>query len=95
MSGAEPSDRDLLTRHATGDRDAFGELAARHRERLWRVALRTLGDPDDAADAVQDALLSAYRAAASYRGDAAVTTWLYRITVSIALRWAEPSLGEM
>jgi RNA polymerase sigma-70 factor, ECF subfamily len=68
------TDRRLLARHVDGDRDAFGELVRRHQDRLWRVAVRTLGDPDDAADAVQDALVSAYRAAGSYRGDAAVTT---------------------
>ena len=80
-----PSDRDLLARHGAGDRDAFGELVHRHRDRLWRVALRTLGDPDDAADAVQDALVSAFRAASGYRGDAAVTTWLHRIVVNACL----------
>lgn len=78
-------DRALLTRHVGGDPTAFGELVERHRDRLWRVALRTLGDPDDAADAVQDALVSAYRSAATYRGDAAVTTWLHRIVVNACL----------
>jgi RNA polymerase sigma-70 factor (ECF subfamily) len=82
---AEPSDRELLARHSTGDPDAFGELVRRHRDRLWRVALRTLGDPDDAADAVQDALVSAFRAAAGYRGEAAVTTWMHRIVVNACL----------
>jgi len=82
---AELDDRELLARHAAGDRDAFGLVVERHRDRLWRVALRTLGNPDDAADAVQDALLSAYRAAGSFRGDAAVTTWLHRITVNACL----------
>ena len=76
------SDRALLAQHVAGDRDAFTQLVARHRDRLWRVALRTLGDPEDAADAVQDALLSAFRAAASFRGDAAVSTWLHRIVVN-------------
>lgn len=87
MSGAlaELDDRELLARHAAGDREAFGLVVERHRDRLWRVALRTLGNPDDAADAVQDALLSAYRAAGSFRGDAAVTTWLHRITVNACL----------
>src|SRR5579884_3638425 len=84
MSDAD-DDRALLVRHVGGDRAAFGLLVERHRDRLWRVALRTLGDPDDAADAVQDALLSAYRAAGSFRGDAAVTTWLHRITVNACL----------
>ena len=81
----EPSDRELLARHSTGDPDAFGELVRRHRDRLWRVALRTLGNPDDAADAVQDALVSAFRAAGTYRGEAAVTTWLHRIVVNACL----------
>lgn len=85
MSTDAADDRALLTRHNAGDREAFGELVARHRDRLWRVALRTLGNPDDAADAVQDALVSAYRSAASYRGDAAVTTWLHRITVNACI----------
>lgn len=89
MTAAGPAagddDRALLARHVGGDREAFGLLVARHRDRLWRVALRTLGDPDDAADAVQDALVSAYRAAATFRGESAVTTWLHRITVNACL----------
>jgi RNA polymerase sigma-70 factor, ECF subfamily len=78
-------DRALLARHVGGDREAFAELVRRHQDRLWRIALRTLGTPDDAADAVQDALLSAYRGAAGFRGDAAVTTWLHRIVVNACL----------
>ena len=53
----------LLRRHVDGDHEAFGELVRRHRERLWAVALRTLGDPEDAADALQDALINAFRRA--------------------------------
>ncbi|MFD9790871.1 RNA polymerase sigma factor SigM [Streptomyces sp. NPDC059070] len=79
------SDQDLLARHVDGDPDAFGELVRRHRDRLWAVALRTLGDREEAADAVQDALVSAYRAAHTFRGQSAVTTWLHRITVNACL----------
>jgi len=79
------SDRDLLARHVDGDRDAFGLLFARHRDRLWAVALRTLGDPEQAADALQEAMISAFRRAGSYRGDAAVTTWLHRVVVNACL----------
>jgi RNA polymerase sigma-70 factor (ECF subfamily) len=68
-----------------GDTDAFGDLVRRHRDRLWAVALRTLGDPEEAADAVQDALISAFRSAHTFRGDAAVTTWLHRIVVNACL----------
>jgi len=81
----DEDDRALLAAHAAGDRQAFGRLVARHQERLWAVALRTLGDREEAADALQDALLSAYRAAGSYRGDARVTTWLHRIVVNACL----------
>jgi RNA polymerase sigma-70 factor (ECF subfamily) len=81
----DTSDQDLLARHVEGDPDAFGELVRRHRDRLWAVALRTLGDREEAADAVQDALVSAYRAAHTFRGQSAVTTWLHRITVNACL----------
>ena len=82
---AEPDDADLLRAHVEGDPDAFAELIRRHRDRLWAVALRTLNDRDEAADAVQDALLSAHRAAARFRGDSLVTTWLHRIVVNACI----------
>jgi RNA polymerase sigma-70 factor (ECF subfamily) len=78
-------DRELLQAHARGDSTAFSELVRRHRDRLWAVAVRTTGDPDEAADAVQDALISAYRRAGSFRGEAQVTTWLHRIVVNACL----------
>lgn len=78
-------DAELLARHVDGDAHAFGELVTRHRDRLWAVALRTLGNPEDAADALQDALLSAHRGAAGFRGNSAVTTWLHRIVVNACL----------
>jgi RNA polymerase sigma-70 factor (ECF subfamily) len=81
----EPADADLLRAHVDGDPDAFAELVRRHRDRLWAVALRTLGDREEAADAVQDALLSAHRAAGRFRGDSLVTTWLHRIVVNACL----------
>ena len=76
------SDAALLAAHVDGDAQAFGELFTRHRDRLWAVALRTAGSPEDAADALQDAMVSAFRRAGSFRGDAAVTTWLHRIVVN-------------
>jgi RNA polymerase sigma-70 factor (ECF subfamily) len=81
----DSDDAALLRAHVGGDREAFGELVRRHRDRLWAVALRTLGDREEAADAVQDALISAYRSADRFRGDAAVTTWLHRIVVNACL----------
>jgi RNA polymerase sigma-70 factor, ECF subfamily len=78
----DATDRDLLARHVEGDAEAFGSLFNRHRDRLWAVAVRTLGDPEQAADALQEAMISAFRRAGSYRGEAAVTTWLHRIVVN-------------
>jgi RNA polymerase sigma-70 factor, ECF subfamily len=82
---AQRSDTELLAAHVDGDPEAFAELVRRHRDRLWAVALRTIGDREEAADAVQDALLSAYRAAGSFRGESAVTTWLHRVVVNACL----------
>ena len=82
---AETSDADLLAAHCAGDADAFGELFRRHRDRMWAVAIRTTNDPEMAADAVQDAFISAFRRADGFRGQAAVTTWLHRIVVNACL----------
>jgi RNA polymerase sigma-70 factor (ECF subfamily) len=78
-------DAELLAAHVAGDPTAFTTLVHRHRDRLWAVALRTTGEPEEAADALQDALLKAHRSAGSYRGDAQVTTWLHRIVVNACL----------
>jgi len=79
------SDAELLAAHVAGDPEAFGQLVRRHRDRLWAVALRTTGHPDDAADGLQDGLVAAYRRAGSFRGEAQVTTWLHRVVVNACL----------
>ncbi len=85
MTAAASSDADLITAHAAGDPHAFSELVRRHRDRMWAVALRTLRDPEEAADALQEAFISAFRAAASFRAESQVTTWLHRIVVNACL----------
>lgn len=82
---SELSDADLLSAHVAGDPDAFGLLFARHRDRLWAVALRTCGHPELAADGLQEGVVAAFRRAESFRGEAAVTTWLHRIVVNACL----------
>lgn len=79
------SDADLLQAHVAGDPEAFATLVRRHQDRLWAVALRVMRNPDDAADALQDAYIAAFRRAGSFRGDAAVTTWLHRVVVNACL----------
>ncbi|GAA0940440.1 RNA polymerase sigma factor SigM [Actinocorallia libanotica] len=91
-------DKELLAKHAQGDPRAFSVLVSRHRDRMWAVALRTIGDQEEAADALQDAFLSAYRAAGKFRGESAVTTWLHRIVVNACLdrlrrRTARPTVA--
>jgi len=81
----EATDRELLSAHCACDPDAFGELFRRHRDQMWALALRTTRDPELAADAVQEAFIAAFRGADSFRGEAAVTTWLHRIVVNSCL----------
>jgi RNA polymerase sigma-70 factor (ECF subfamily) len=90
----EPTDAELIARHVAGDRDAFGVLVQRHRDRLWAVAVRTLGDREEAADALQDALVSAFRSAHTFQGRSAVTTWLHRIVVNACLDRARRSASR-
>ncbi len=81
----ERTDAELLAAHVQGDSAAFGLLFARHRDRLWAVAVRTMGNHEDAADGLQDGMIAAYRRAGSFRGDAQVTTWLHRVVVNACL----------
>jgi len=84
-TGDARDDEELIRAHVAGDPDAFGVLVGRHRDRLWAVALRMMRDPEDAADALQDAYVSAFRRADSFRGEARVTTWLHRVVVNACL----------
>jgi RNA polymerase sigma-70 factor (ECF subfamily) len=79
------SDAELLAAHVAGDRDAFGELFLRHHRQLHRLARLTSRSPEDAEDALQDAMLSAHRGAGSFRHDASVRSWLHRIVVNACL----------
>lgn len=81
----ERSDAELLAAHVAGDRYAFEELFHRHHRQLYRIARITSRNPDDAADALQDAMLKAHRRAPAFRYDAAVSSWLYRIVVNACL----------
>jgi RNA polymerase sigma-70 factor, ECF subfamily len=82
-SGA--SDAGLLDAHLAGDPDAFGELFRRHRDVLWAVALRTTGNPAEAEDALQEAMISALRSVERFERRSAVRTWLFRIVVNASL----------
>ena len=85
IPSGEPSDTELLQAHVDGDPTAFATVVARHQNRLWAVALGVMRNPEDAADALQDAYISAFRRAGSFRGEARVTTWLHRVVVNACL----------
>ena len=85
IAAADRTDAELLQAHVDGDPTAFATLVARHQDRLWAVALGVMRNPDDAADALQEAYISAFRRAGSFRGDAQVTTWLHRVVVNACL----------
>lgn len=79
------SDVDLLRAHVGGQRHAFAEILRRHNDHLWQTALRTSYTREDAADSLQDALLSAHRTAGSFRAEAEVRSWLHAIVVNACL----------
>ncbi len=83
--GDSVDDAALLRAHVNGDPDAFAVLVARHQDRMWAVALRIMRNPEDAADALQDAYIAAFRRAASFRGESQVTSWLHRVVVNACL----------
>ena len=77
-------DEELVRRAQKGDRFAFERLVEQHEQRLYTLAARVLGSREDAADAVQEALVRAWLALPKFRGDARFSTWLYRIVVNAA-----------
>jgi RNA polymerase sigma-70 factor (ECF subfamily) len=75
-------DEDLIRRYLDGDVRAFEVLVERHERRVYNLALRMTGREEDARDATQDAFLSALRKLKGFRGEAAFSTWLHRVTVN-------------
>lgn len=79
----------------SGDREAFAAMVDEYSPKLYRLALRMLGDPQEAEDVLQDSLLKAYHAIDKFEGRSKVGTWLYRITSNEALmrlRKKQPAL---
>jgi RNA polymerase sigma-70 factor (ECF subfamily) len=76
------SDEVLVGKYLAGDERAFSVLVERHQTRVFNVALRVLGDPEDARDATQDAFVSMLRKLSQFRGESAFTTWLHRVTLN-------------
>lgn len=77
-----PSDEDLLAAFVEGDQQAYAELVTRYQRRVYGICLRYFSDAVDAEDAAQDAFLTLYRRASTFRGGARFSTWMYRVTTN-------------
>lgn len=75
----------LAGRARTGDREAFEQILSVHQRSVLRVAMRLMGNPEDAQDAAQEAFLRLYRNLDQFRADAEFAPWLYRITTNVCL----------
>ena len=78
-------DRELVARCQLGEADAFNELVGRHQDRVYAAVTRFCGNGEDAADVVQRAFINAYRKISEFKGDAAFSTWIYRIAFNQAI----------
>jgi RNA polymerase sigma-70 factor (ECF subfamily) len=78
-------DHRLIAECLHGRTAAFGELVARHQDRLYNTVFRLLDNAEDAQDVVQEAFLNAYQSLDSFKGDSQFYTWLYRIAVNTAI----------
>ena len=78
-------DRRLVARLQASDEGAVHELAERYGPRIYQLALRQMKNPEDAEEVTQDVLLKVYRKIGAFRGDSALSSWIYRITFNTAM----------
>lgn len=78
-------DRQLIARLQAGDEEAVKELAERYSHRIYQMALRHMKNREDAEEVTQDVLMKVYRKVHRFRGDAALSSWIYRITFNTAM----------
>jgi len=79
------TDAELVQEVRNGNRRAFTQLMRRYQERVYWTARRLVGNHEDADDVAQETFVKAYLALGEFRGDASFFTWLYRISVNLAL----------
>ena len=78
-------ERLLLRRAQGGDSAAFEDIVRAHEKTVYHLALRQLGNREDAEDAAQEVFLKAYTGLSSFRGDSKLSVWLYRITNNVCI----------
>jgi RNA polymerase sigma-70 factor (ECF subfamily) len=78
-------DREAVQRVQAGDTEAFEPLVEKYKRKVFRLAYQVLRDQEEALDVAQEAFVKAFRALAAFKGDSAFYTWLFRITMNVAL----------
>ena len=78
-------DKHMLVKARRGELSAFEELVRKYEKRVYAVALRSSGSPEDAADITQEVFLRAWRSIETFRGDSGFSTWLFRITMNMCV----------
>ena len=76
-------EKELIERSQKGDIDAFEELVARYERKVYTIAYRYMGNPEDASDLAQETFLKVFKSIDKFRGESSFSTWIYRITANI------------
>ena len=87
-------ERQLIARLQAGDDTAVQELADRYRSRIFQLAMRYMKNREDAEEVTQDVLMKVYRKIGAFRGDSALSSWIYRITFNTAMSRLRAHRGE-
>jgi RNA polymerase sigma-70 factor (ECF subfamily) len=88
------SDAELVARCQAGDTEAFEGLYRRHAARVYALTCRMAGSPDEGEDLLQEIFLQAYRKLGSFKGDASLGTWLYRLAINHCLDFVRSRQGR-
>ena len=91
----EPEGMDLVRRCQSGDTDAFEALYRQHAARIYTLACRMVGSPEDGEDLLQEIFLQVHRKLGSFKGDAAIGTWLYRLALNHCLDYVRSRQAKM